>query len=320
MPPKESKSSEARTWLITGAAGGLGRHLVAAALEAGHNVLAIDLKADVLGLPDGGVRSRLRTMAADVADAGAARRAVRYAISSFGGLDVLVNGAGYRSVGSIEDMPEDEFRRNIETNLFGTINMVRAALPVLRPQRSGYIVNISSIGGRRAQAGLGAYQTSKWALGGFSEVLAREVEPLGIRVTVAEPGGIRTPWAAAPISVENLREEYEPTVGVFARTYSENTDVQRGDPARIAQVILTITEEAEPPVRLLLGSDAVWLAPQYAAARAAEDAKWRELSVSTDLPGLGEFSGTAVAQLVRAPICPEAQGKSRVSGTQGDPR
>jgi NAD(P)-dependent dehydrogenase (short-subunit alcohol dehydrogenase family) len=301
MASDEWRLSGVRTWLITGAAGGLGRELVSTALGAGHNVLATDLNGDALPTPDEGGRSRLRAMALDVTDTGAARDAVQHALSSFGGLDVLVNGAGHRGVGSIEDMPEDEFRRNIETNLFGAVNMVRAALPVLRPQRSGHIVNISSIGGRRAQAGLGAYQTSKWALGGFSEILAREVEPLGIHVTVVEPGGIRTPWAAAPISVENLREEYEPTVGAFARTYSSNADVQRGDPARMARAILAITREAKPPVRLLLGSDAVWLAPQYAAARAAEDATWRELSVSTDFPGLGDFSATAVAGMVRPP-------------------
>ena len=301
MASEEWRLSNARTWLITGAAGGLGQHLVTAALDAGHNVLATDLRTDVLPAPDEGARSRLRAMAVDVTDPGAARAAVQHAVSSFGGLDVLINGAGYRSVGSIEDMPADEFRRNIEVNLFGAVNMVRAALPVLRLRRAGHIVNISSIGGRRAQAGLGAYQTSKWALGGFSEILAREVGPLGIHVTVAEPGGIRAPWAAAPIPVENLREEYEPTVGAFARTYSENADVQRGDPARMARAILAITQEAEPPVRLLLGSDAVWLAPQYAAARAAEDARWRELSLSTDLPGLGDFSDTAVARMVRPP-------------------
>jgi NAD(P)-dependent dehydrogenase (short-subunit alcohol dehydrogenase family) len=287
--------------LITGAAGGLGQQLVTTALDAGKNVLAADLKGEALPASEEGVRSRLRTMTLDVTDAGAGREAVRYALSSFGTLDVLINGAGYRSVGSIEDMPENEFRRNIETNLFGTVNMVRAALPVLRPQRSGHIVNVSSIGGRRSQAGLGAYQTSKWALGGFSEILAREVEPLGISVTVVEPGGIRTPWATAPIFIENLREEYEPTVGVFARSYGQNADVQRGDPARMARAILAITQAAEPPVRLLLGSDAAWLAPQYAAARAAEDAKWHDLSVSTDFPGLGEFSDTGIARIVRPP-------------------
>lgn len=314
--------SRTQTWLITGAAGGLGHELVAAALDAGHNVLATDLRTDALPMPGDCSQSRLRSTALDVTDADAARVGVQHAVSAFGGLDVLVNGAGYRSVGSIEDMPEEEFRRNIETNLFGAVNMVRAALPVLRPQRSGHIVNISSIGGRRAQPGLGAYQTSKWALGAFSEILSREVKPLGIHVTVAEPGGIRTPWASAPISVENVRHEYEPTVGAFARTYNQNADVQRGDPARMARAILRITQEAEPPVRLLLGSDAVWLAPQYAEARAAEDAKWHELSVSTDFPGLGDFSETPVAQMVRPPqaSCTGPGGSSDPPGTEQERR
>jgi NAD(P)-dependent dehydrogenase (short-subunit alcohol dehydrogenase family) len=300
MASHEAQLAGSGTWLVTGAGGGLGRHLVATVLDAGHKVLATDVRADALPTP-GEDAQRLRTLALDVTDAEAARQAVQYAVGSFGGLDVLVNGAGYRSAGSIEDMPDEEFRRNIETNLFGAVNMVRAALAVLRPQRSGHIVNISSIGGRRAQAGLGAYQTSKWALGGFSEILAREVGPLGIHVTVVEPGGIRTPWATVPILAGNLREEYEPTVGAFARAYTSNADVQRGDPARMARAILGITQEADPPVRLLLGSDAAWLAPQYAEARAAEDAEWQQLTLSTDFPGLGDFSETAVARMVRPP-------------------
>ncbi|WP_259349391.1 hypothetical protein [Rhodococcus sp. UFZ-B548] len=120
-------------------------------------------------------------------------------------------------------------------------------------------------------------------------------------MTVAEPGGIRTPWAAASIVVEKLREDYQSTVGAFARAYNANADVQRGDPSRMARAILAITETAEPPVRLLLGSDAVWLAPLYAAARATEDARWRELSMSTDFPSLKDFSETAVARIVRPP-------------------
>jgi NAD(P)-dependent dehydrogenase (short-subunit alcohol dehydrogenase family) len=290
-----------KTWLITGAAGGLGHHLVAAALGAGHNVLATDLRADALPTAREEVRGELRTLALDVTVADATRDTVSYAVDTFGGLDVLVNGAGYRSVGSIEDMPDEDFRRNLETNFFGAVNMVRAALPVMRPQRSGRIVNISTIGGRRAQAGLGAYQASKWALGGFSEILAREVGPLGIHVTLAEPGGIRTPWAAEPIPTAGIREDYEPTVGTFARTYTQNADVQRGDPAKMSRAVLRITQEARPPVRLLLGSDAAWLAPLYAQARAAEDATWHELSVSTDLDGLGDFSETPVARMVRPP-------------------
>jgi NAD(P)-dependent dehydrogenase (short-subunit alcohol dehydrogenase family) len=308
-----------KTWLITGAAGGLGQQLVKAAIDAGHGVLATDLRADALPDPQDGGDGRLRTMALDVRDADGARAAVRYAVDAFGGLDVVVNGAGHRGVGSIEDMPADEFRRAIETNLFGAVNMVRAALPVLRPRRSGHFVQISTVGGRRAQPGLGAYQTSKWALGAFSEILGREIGPLGLRSTVVEPGGISTPWATAPISTDGLRQEYEPTVGAFARAYDQNQDVRRGDPARMARAILRITEEPDPPARLLLGSDTVWLAQLIAEARAAEDEKWHRLSLSTDFDGLTDFSETDVARLVRPPRPPSNRAPGRPPRGEGRP-
>ena len=287
-----------KTFLISGAAGGLGGQLVEAALQAGHNVVATDLAAEAVSVPELH-RDRLRVRAVDVTSTAAARVAVQYTVGEFGRLDVLINSVGYRTVGSIEDMPEGEFRRNVEINFFGTVNMVRAALPVMRPQRSGSILNISSIGGRRAQPGLGAYQASKWALGGFTEILAREVGPIGIRATLVEPGGIRPPWAATALPAPAIQDEYDETVGVFARTYSGNPDVQRGDPARMARVILKITDEPKPPVRLLLGSDAAWLAPQINESRAAEDAAWRNVSRSTDLDGLGDFADTPIAQMVR---------------------
>ncbi|MFJ8004046.1 SDR family NAD(P)-dependent oxidoreductase [Streptomyces fagopyri] len=287
-----------KTFLIAGAAGGLGGLVVEAALAAGHNVVATDLDPGAVTVPDAH-RDRLRVRALDVTDPAAARDAVAYAVAEFGTVDVLVNSAGTRGVGSIEDMPEDEFRRNVEVNFFGVVNTVRAVLPVMRERRSGSIVNVSTIGGRRNQPGLGAYQSSKWAMGGFTEILAREVAPIGIRVTLAEPGGIRTPWAAAPMPAPDIHAEYEDTVGAFARTYNGNPDVMRGDPAKMAAVILRLTEEPAPPVRLLLGSDAAWLAPQIIEARAAEDAAWREVSASTDLDGLGDFADTDVARMVR---------------------
>ena len=287
-----------KTFLVTGAAGGLGSAVVAAALNAGHQVVATDLDPDALPVPHEH-RARIRVLPLDVTSPAAARDAVRETIDTFGGVDVLINSAGYRSVGSIEDIPEEEFRRNFEINFFGAVNTVRAVLPVMRPRRAGHIVNVSTIGGRRAQPGLGAYQASKWALGGFTEILARETAPLGIHATLVEPGGIRTPWAAAPVSVPHLHEDYDATVGRFARTYSQNPDVQRGDPAKMAQAIVRITDEPHPPARLLLGSDAVWLAPQIAQARAREDAAWRDLSLSTDLDGLGDFADTEVAHMVQ---------------------
>jgi NAD(P)-dependent dehydrogenase (short-subunit alcohol dehydrogenase family) len=287
-----------KTFLVTGAAGGLGRAVVAAALQAGHRVVATDIVTDSLLVPDEH-RADLRVRSLDVTSSAAAHEAVRYTVEEFGTVDVLLNSAGYRSVGSVEDMSEEEFRRNFEINFFGAVNTVRAVLPVMRPRRAGHIINVSTIGGRRAQPGLGAYQASKWALGGFTEILAREVAPLAIHATLVEPGGIRRAWAASAVSVPHLREEYDATVGEFVRTYSLNPDVQRGDPVKMARAILRITEEPEPPVRLLLGSDAAWLAPQIARARAREDAAWHDLSLSTDRDGLADFADTPVARMVK---------------------
>lgn len=293
-----------KTWFIAGAAGGLGRQLVGTALAAGYNVLAADIDADGLSELNaraltGGSTGLLVTTHLDLTDRLSVDRAVQQAVTAFGGLDVVINSAGYRSVGSIEDMPEEELRRTIETNLYGSIHLVRAALPILRSRRSGHFVQISTIGGRRAQPGLAAYQTAAWAIGGFFEILARELAPIGVHATVLEPGGIRTARAEKLLPTGGWQEEYEPTVGRFARTYQRNPDVQRGDPAKIADVVLRLTAEPDPPDRLLLGSDAVWLAPQIVAARVAEDAAWQHLALSTDRDGLTDFSDTEVAGMVR---------------------
>ncbi|MFC9124460.1 SDR family NAD(P)-dependent oxidoreductase [Streptomyces sp. NPDC057067] len=180
-----------KTFLIAGAAGGLGGRVVAAALAAGHNVMAADLAPDTVPVPHEH-RDRLRVRALDVTDPASARDAVAHAVAEFGAVDVLVNSAGVRGVGSIEDMPEDEFHRDVNVNFFGAVNTVRAVLPVMRPRRSGSIINLSTIGGRRNQPGLGAYQSSKWALGGFTEILAREVGPIGGAGRHPHPLGGRT--------------------------------------------------------------------------------------------------------------------------------
>lgn len=181
------------TWFIAGAAGGLGRHLVGTALAAGHDVVAADIDAG--GLSElkapaltGSSTGSLVTTEVDLTDRLTVDRAVQQAVTVFGRLDVVINSAGYRGVGSVEDMGEGEWRHTIETNLYGSIHLVRAALPVLRPRRSGHFIQISTIGGRRAQPGLAAYQTAAWAVGGFFEILARELAPIGIHATVLEPG------------------------------------------------------------------------------------------------------------------------------------
>ena len=193
---------------------------------------------------------------------------------------MLVNNAGYANVNSIEDFAEDDFRAQLETNLWGVINVTRAALGVLREQGSGHIIQVSSVGGRVTTPGIGPYQTAKWAVEGFSGVLAKEVEPLGIKVTIIEPGGFRTDWAGASMTVHGLRDVYEPTVGVMNR-YREGA-VANGDPAKAAQAILRIASLPEPPLRLLLGSDAFKVARDADEAKIASDETWKALTLSTD--------------------------------------
>jgi NAD(P)-dependent dehydrogenase (short-subunit alcohol dehydrogenase family) len=267
-------------WLITGCSRGLGRALAQAVLAAGHRLVAT--ARDPRDLAFLMSSDRLRTVALDVTDPAAARSAVAVATSAFGRLDVLVNNAGYIKANSVEDLAEDDFRRQLEINFFGVYHVTRAALPVMHAQRDGHIIQISSIGGRRGTPGLGGYQSAKWAVGGFSEVLAREVAPLGIRVTCVEPGGMRTDMFGLSMLAEPIAPDYQPTVSAVIRSIFGNPEAARGNPAKVAQAILRLAEEKQPPVRLLLGSDAVHMAAVAAAERAAEDARWKELSVSTD--------------------------------------
>jgi NAD(P)-dependent dehydrogenase (short-subunit alcohol dehydrogenase family) len=240
---------------------------------------------------------RVLAVALDVTDSASARAAVAAAVQRFGRLDVVVNNAGYANVGSIENDPEDDFRAQIETNLFGVVNVTRAALPVLRAQRSGHVIQISSLGGRMASPGIGAYQTAKWAVGGFSEVLAKEVGPLGIRVTVVEPGGVRTDWAGSSMSVNPFDEAYQGTIGSIL-AFRRIPDAPRGDPAKVATAIVRLAALEKPPLRLLLGTDAVFLAKAARETRAAEDEEYVELSRSTDFDGTPDFADTPLAKML----------------------
>jgi NAD(P)-dependent dehydrogenase (short-subunit alcohol dehydrogenase family) len=287
-----------KVWLITGSSRGLGRALAEAVLAAGDKLVATARKpAQLADLVDR-YGDQVRAVAVDVTDARAAANAIQSAVNAFGRLDVLVNNAGYANVNSIEDMAAEDFREQIETNFFGVVNVTRAALPVFRTQRNGHIIQISSIGGRGATPGLSAYQSAKWAVGGFSGVLAKEVGPLGIKVTVVEPGGMRTDWAGSSMRVGAVQPDYQKAVGGMIQAHSANADIMRGDPAKVAQAILRIASEKRPPLRLLLGSDAVFLAALFSAERAKEDAKWKELSVSTNFEGLVEFSETPIAKML----------------------
>lgn len=275
----------ARTWLITGSSRGFGRELAVAVLEAGDNVVATARRPEQLDNLVQKYGDRVRATALDVTDAAAARAAVATALDAFGGLDVVVNNAGYANSAPIEEMPEDDFRAQIETNLFGVVNVTRAALPVLRGRRSGHFFQFSSVGGRvGGTPGMGAYQTAKYAVEGFSEVLSNEVGPLGVKVTIVEPGAFRTDWQGSSMHRYEVGEDYDATVGAMNRYREANSDNQPGDPARAARIIMEVAALDEPPLRLLLGAGAVASAEKSSETRAAEAREWAEVSRSADFP------------------------------------
>ena len=269
-------------FLITGSSRGLGRAIAEAALAAGHRVAATARRLEQLDDLDARYGDQIAAVALDVTDYGAATRAAQSTVETFGRLDAVVNNAGYGDLASVEDMTIDAFRAQIETNLLGVVNVTKAALPVLREQGSGHIIQISSLGGRIANPGLSAYQAAKFAVGGFSEALAQEVAPLGIKVTMLEPGGMRTDWAGSSMTIPPVSEPYEPTVGPVAALMHGRSAGPVGGPAKVAAAVLQVAAMDEPPLRLLLGSDAVAYAEAAAQARAAADASWRNLSFSTD--------------------------------------
>jgi NAD(P)-dependent dehydrogenase (short-subunit alcohol dehydrogenase family) len=274
--------SAPQVWLITGSSRGLGRALAEAVLAVGHQLVATARNAAQLADLKARFGAQVLTVDLDVTDERAASAAVRAAVEAFGRLDVLVNNAGYGDIGSIEDTDLASFRAQIETNLFGVINVTKAAIPVMREQRAGHVLQFSSIGGRLGPPGRAAYAAAKWGVEGFSEVLANEVGPLGIKVTIVEPGGFRTDFAGASTTIRDGRPEYAATVGQMARRQREFDGRQPGDPAKAAAALLKISRLDDPPLRLLLGSDAVEAAQRIEAARSATDRKWRDLSISTD--------------------------------------
>lgn len=264
-------------FLVTGASRGLGRSIVTAALAAGHQVVAGVRDLHAL---DDLTSAELVPVALDVTDPDAARAAVRTAVERFGRLDVLVNNAGYANLASIEDVDPADFRAQVETNLFGVVTLSQEAVHVMREQGSGHIVQVSSVGGRMSTPGLGAYQTAKWAVGGFSSVLAKEVGPLAIRVTVLEPGGMRTDWAGSSMTVAPVRPEYEATVGASARMHG-GTSIGASDPDLVAELVLQVVAMDEPPLRLLVGPDAFEHGTAAGRALLAEDERHEALSRST---------------------------------------
>ena len=272
-----------KVWLITGSSRGLGHALAEAVLAAGENLVATARNPKQLADLVARYGDQVRAVALDVTNEQAAARAVAVVRETFGRLDVLANNAGYGNVGPIEDTSLDEFRAQIETNLFGVINVTKAALPLMREQGAGHILQFSSVGGRIGPAGRGPYAAAKWGVEGFSEVLSKEVTPLGIKVTIIEPGGFRTDFAGSSTEIREGRPEYDSTVGRTARFQRDYNGKQPGDPVKAAAAILHIVSLSNPPLRLLLGSDAVRFVEQNDLEKMESDRKWKKLSMSTDI-------------------------------------
>lgn len=271
-----------QVWLVTGSSRGLGRAIVESGLDAGNKVLATARDIESLTVLSENYGNQVKLFALDVTDESAAGSAVKAAIDAFGRLDVVINNAGYGNLSSVEDTPLSDFRAEIETNLFGTIIVTKAALPYFRERKGGQFIQISSIGGRIGPPGRGAYSAAKWGVEGLSEVLSREVAPLGIKVTIVEPGGFRTDFAGSSTKLNDGHPDYDSTVGAAARFQRNYNGKQPGDPKKAAQAIVQLTREQNPPLRLLLGSDAYNAAEKNDLARLEEARHWRELSVSTD--------------------------------------
>ena len=273
-----------RTWLITGCSRGLGNALARAVLASGDRLVATARDPGALAelLPVGADRVLLLPL--DVTDESAAARAVSSAVTHFGGLDVVVNNAGYSNLAPIEDTSIDEFRAQIETNLFGTIIVTKAAVRLFREQRGGHFFQISSIGGRAGATGRGPYSAAKFGVEGFSEVLAVEMAPFGVRVTIVEPGGFRTDFAGTSTRISGGDPAYAETVGKTAAMQRDYNGKQPGDPERAAQAIIAVASADNPPLRLGLGRDAFARAEHTDEARLAELHAWREMSASTDFP------------------------------------
>jgi len=271
-----------KIWLITGASRGLGRAFTEEALKAGHRVVATARNSEHLADIASKFAESVRTVSLDVTNEAQAKYAVDAAIETFGGLDVLVNNAGYGNVCPVEDTPLADFRAQVETNLFGVIIMTKAVLPYFRERASGHVIQISSIGGRVGPAGRAAYAAAKFGVEGFSESLSKEVGPLGIKVTIVEPGGFRTDFAGSSTELREGRPEYDATVGATVRFQRNYDGRQPGDPVKAAAALLHIASLPEPPLRLLLGSDAYNAAEKHALQILASDRKWKDLSISTD--------------------------------------
>jgi NAD(P)-dependent dehydrogenase (short-subunit alcohol dehydrogenase family) len=272
-----------KVWLITGASRGLGYSILGAALQDGGKVLATARDTTRFADLQAGYGERLATFELDVTNELQANEAVSEVVRRFGRLDVLVNNAGYGHIQPFEHTPAEDFRAQIDTNLFGVVNLTRAAIPVMRAQGGGYILQLSSAGGRISSPGLSAYQAAKWAVGGFSDVVGKEVAPFGIRICALEPGGMRTEWGLeARSTLGQLPADYQASMADFKALIDAYVGHEVGDPERIAKLIVELASHKTIPARLLLGSDAWQAVEAEEQVRHETMQRWKPVTLAAD--------------------------------------
>jgi len=272
-----------KTWLITGASRGFGALIAKRALEVGDNVVATARNPQTIVDALGSHRNLL-ALPLDVTNEPQAREAAAAAVKRFGRIDVLVNNAGFGLLGAVEEATDEEVVRLYRANVFGLLNVTRAVLPQMRRQRSGHVLNLSSVGGYRAAVGFGVYSSTKFAVEGLSEALAGELKPLEINVTIVEPGYFRTDFLdSQSLMVSPTRiDDYTETAGATRERAKSVNHNQPGDPVKLAAAIVDLAGNPEAPLRMPFGSDTVAAIVAKNAFVASELAKWRAVSVSTD--------------------------------------
>jgi NAD(P)-dependent dehydrogenase (short-subunit alcohol dehydrogenase family) len=272
-----------QVWFITGSSRGFGRALARAALAAGDLVAATARQPEQLGDLVAEFGDAIHPIALDVTDAAAVASAIAEARERFGRLDVIVNNAGYANVSPIETTTDEDFRAQFETNFWGVYHVSKAAIPVLREQGGGIVMQFSSVGGRvGGSPGIASYQAAKFAIDGFSRVLAAETAPFGVRVIVVEPSGFRTDWAGSSMIIRDIPEAYAGTVGAINRRVRQNPVGPAGDPARAAEILVQVAKRRDIPYHLPLGVTAAEGSIQLDERLLAEDLKWRAVSRSAD--------------------------------------
>ncbi|MBN3751989.1 SDR family NAD(P)-dependent oxidoreductase [Paraburkholderia sp. Tr-20389] len=280
-----TKQQFKRVWFITGASRGLGALIAKAALADGNAVVAAGRNAAAI-VERLGESPALLPVALDVTDEAQAKAAVEAAVEKFGRIDVLINNAGFGLLAAVEESSDADVRRMYDTNVFGLLNVTRAVLPVMRKQRSGHVINMSSIGGYRAGAGFGVYSSTKFAVEGITESLHAELKPLGIHATVVEPGYFRTDFldASSLVVGKEIIDDYDDTSGKVRRFAVGMNHNQPGDPDKLATAMVTLVDAQTPPLRLPLGTDTLKAIAEKNAFVTTETETWKALSQSTDFP------------------------------------